>query len=121
MTLTSATSTQAVVDHHLQCFGAGDLPGILADYAPDAIMCTPTGVLRGPDSMTPFFQAMFAEFAKPGTSFSMQLQSVEGDVAYLLWAAETADNTYESGTDTFVVRDGKILAQTYAAKVTPKA
>ncbi len=121
MTLTSATSTQAVLDHHLQCFGAGDLPGILADFAPDAVMCTPTGVLRGPDGMAPFFEAMFAEFAKPGARIDMQLQSVEGEVAYILWAAETADNIYESGTDTFVVRDGKILAQTFAAKVTPKA
>ena len=121
MTLTSATSTQAVLDHHLQCFGAGNLPGILADFAPDALMFTPNGVLRGPDAMKPFFQAMFAEFAKPGMKFDMQLQSVEGDIAYLVWAAETADNIYESGTDTFVVRDGKILAQTYAAKVTPKA
>ena len=71
--------------------------------------------------MTPFFQAMFAEFAKPGTSFDMQQRTVEGDIAYLVWTAETADNTYESGTDTFVVRDGKIVVQTYAAKVTPKA
>ena len=120
MTLTSATSTQAVLDHHLQCFGAGDLPGILADYAPDAVMFTPTGVVRGPDGMTPLFQGFFAEFAKPGARFDLQLQSVEGDVAYILWTAETADNTYELGTDTFVVRDGKILAQTFAVKATSK-
>jgi hypothetical protein len=70
--------------------------------------------------MTPFFQAVFAEFAKPGASFTMQRRSVEGDVAHIVWTAETADNKYELGTDTFVVRDGKILAQTFAAKVTPK-
>jgi hypothetical protein len=28
--------------------------------------------------------------------------------------------TYEFGTDTFVVRDGKILVQTFAGKITPK-
>jgi hypothetical protein len=28
-------------------------------------------------------------------------------VAHIVWAAETADNVYELGTDTFVVRDGK--------------
>ncbi len=121
MTLTSATSTQAVLDHHLQCFGAGDLPGVLADYAPDAVMCTPTGVLRGPDGITPWAQAVIAEFAKPGARFDLLQQTIEGDVAYLLWTAETADNTYESGTDTFVVRDGKIQAQTFAVKATPKS
>ena len=78
MTLTSATSTQAVLEHHLQCFGAGDLPGILADFAPDAVMFTPSGVLRGPDGMAPLFQGFFAEFAKPGARFDLQQQSVEG-------------------------------------------
>ena len=121
MTLTSATSTQAVLDHHLQCFAAGDLPGILADFAQNAIIFTPTGVLRGPESMTTLFQGFFAEFAKPGARFDMKMQLVEGDVAYIVWTAETADNTYEFGTDTLVVRNGKIVAQTFAVKATPRA
>jgi hypothetical protein len=50
----------------------------------------------------------------------MKQQAVEGDYAYILWSAETADNVYEVGTDTFVVRDGKIVAQSFAAKITPK-
>ena len=65
-------------------------------------------------------QAMIAEFGKPGAAFSMKQQSVEGDYAYILWTAETADNVYEVGTDTFVVRDGKIVAQSFAGKITPK-
>ena len=39
MTLTSATpTTQAVVNHHLERFTALDLPGVVADYAPDAVL-----------------------------------------------------------------------------------
>ena len=63
---------------------------------------------------------MFVEFGKPGAAFSMQKQSIEGDYAYVLWTAETADNVYELGTDTLVVRDGKILAQSFAGKITRK-
>ena len=63
---------------------------------------------------------MIAEFGKPGAAFSMKQQSVEGDYAYILWTAETADNVYEVGTDTFVVRDGKIVAQSFTGKITPK-
>ena len=114
------TSTKDVLDHHLKCFGEGDLTGILSDYAPDAVLFTPDGPLRGTDAMRPLFQAMFAEFAKPGATFSMKQQCVEGDCAYILWTAETADNLYEVGTDTFVVRDGKIVAQSFAGKITPK-
>jgi hypothetical protein len=50
----------------------------------------------------------------------MKLQSVESDYAYILWTAETADNVYEVGTDTFVVLNGKIVAQSFAGKITPK-
>jgi len=113
-------STKDVLDHHIKCFGTGDLEGILSDYAPDAVLFTPDGPLKGVDAMSPWFQAMFAEFGKPGTTFSMKQQSIVGDYAYVLWTAETADNVYELGTDTLVVRDGKIVAQSFAGKITPK-
>ncbi len=45
---------------------------------------------------------------------------VEGDYGYILWMAETADSVYELATDTFVVRDGKIVVQSFAGKITPK-
>jgi len=38
-----------------------------------------------------------------------------------LWTAETADNVYELGTDTFVVRDGKIVAQSFTGKLRQRA
>jgi ketosteroid isomerase-like protein len=78
------TSTKEVLDHHLKCFGEGDLKGILSDYAPDAIMFTPDGPLRGADAMRPLFQALIAEFGKPGAVFSMKQQSVEGEYAYII-------------------------------------
>ena len=113
-------STKSVLDHHLKCFCEGDLKGIVSDYAPGAVLFTPDGPLRGADAMRPLYQAMIAEFGKPGAVFSMKQQSVEGDYAYILWTAETADNVYEVGTDTFVVRGGKIVVQSFAGKITPK-
>jgi len=52
--------------------------------------------------------------------FRMEEQLVEGDYAYILWTAETADNRYELGTDTFVVREGKISVQSFAGKLAPR-
>lgn len=113
-------STKDVVDHHLKCFGEGDLKGILSDYTLGAVLFTPEGSLKGIDAIQELFQALIAEFGKPGATFSMQQQFVEGDHAYILWAAETADNVYEFATDTFIVQDGKIVAQSFASKITPK-
>lgn len=112
--------TKDVIDHHLGCFGEGDLQGVLSDYTQGAVLFTPNGPLKGVDSIRPLFEQLLADFEKPGATFSMKLQSVEGDYAYILWAAETADNVYEVGTDTFVVQDGKIIAQSFTGKITPK-
>ena len=113
-------STKDVLDRHVRCFGVGDLEGILSDYAPDAVFFTPAGPLKGPNAIRPFFQKMLAEFGKPGMTFSMNRTSIEGNYAYVVWTAETADNVYELGTDTTVVEAGKIVAQSFAAKITPK-
>src|SRR6266481_7973167 len=114
-------STSDVLDQHLKCFGENDLDGVLADYSSDAVLFVPGKPLKGPDAIKPFSQAFFSEFAKPGASFSMRQRYVEGDYAYILWSAETADNSYEAATDTFVVQNGKIVPQSFAAKITPKA
>jgi hypothetical protein len=52
---------------------------------------TPDGPLRGADAMRPLFQALIAEFGKPDAVFRMKQQSLDGEYAYILWTAETAD------------------------------
>jgi ketosteroid isomerase-like protein len=113
-------STKEIIDHHLNAFAERDLKGVLSDYAPGAVFFTPNGVLRGVDAIRPLFQGLIAEFRKPGSTFTMTEQFFDGDHAYILWTAETADNVYELGTDTFVVRDGKIVAQSFTGKIKRK-
>lgn len=112
--------TKEILNNHLKSFDRGDLDGILSDYARDAILFTKDRAVKGVDAIRPLFEALFEEFGKPGAKFNMKQQIVEGDYAYILWSAETADNVYELATDTFVVREGKIVAQSFTAKVTPK-
>ncbi|HJZ74661.1 MAG TPA: nuclear transport factor 2 family protein [Vicinamibacterales bacterium] len=112
-------TTTDILEHHLKCFGEGDLSGILSDYELDAVLFTPSGPLKGVGAIRALFEQIFAEFQRPGASFRMKLQSVEGDYAYVLWTAETADNVYAMATDTFIVRDGKIAAQSFAAHASP--
>ena len=113
-----AATTQDVLTHHLNCFG--DIVGIMADYTAESRFFTPDGLLRGPEAIRRFFVRLFEEFAKPGMSFEMLRQEVDGDTAYIVWKAETADNRFELGTDTFIVQNGKIVTQTFAGKISPK-
>jgi ketosteroid isomerase-like protein len=113
-------TTNDVLDQHLRCFAKNDLAGVLADYSSDAVLFIPSKSVKGAEAIRSFFAALLAEFSNPDASFSIRQQSVEGDYAYILWSAETAANSYEDATDTFVVRNGKIVAQSFAAKITPK-
>ena len=114
------SSTEQLLDHHLDCFGRGDLDGIVADYSSAAVMFTPFGPVKGPVAIRSLFEAIFTEFGKPGTTFSLQLRSVDGDYAYILWRAETADNNYEAVADTFVMQNGQIILHSFGGKIQPK-
>lgn len=112
--------TKTVLDKHLAAFGAGDVDAILANYASDAVIMVPGSVKRGHKDIRPMFEGLVAEFGQPDVTFEMLNQDVNGEVALIVWKAETGKAVYELGTDTFVIRNGKIVQQTVAAKATMK-
>jgi ketosteroid isomerase-like protein len=112
-------STSDVLDRHLKAFSEYNVEDVLADYSSDAVLFVPGGPLKGPQAIKPLFEALVSEFRQPGSSFTMHQRYVDGDHDYILWTAETADNSYEFATDTFVVQNGKIIAQSFAAKIKP--
>src|SRR5262249_61193418 len=103
---TISTTTEAVVNNHLQRFFEGDLQGVVSDYAPDAVLIVPTGVLRGVDGIRPLFEALIAEFAKPGATFDLQQQVVDDHFAFIRWGAETAGKPAHLGPGTLGQQSG---------------
>jgi len=79
------------------------------------------GALRGPNAIKPVFERTFAEFAKPGASVARKQRLIEGEYAYIVWTSETADNSYELASHTFIIQNGSIRMQAFTAKVKPKS
>jgi len=105
-------STEATLAHHLRAFGDG-VDAILSDYTEESVLFTPDGVVRGLDQLRAFFDGFMKN--SPSELFealTFLRQDIEGEVAYIVWKAEPY---IKMATDTFVVRDGKILVQTFAA------
>ena len=50
----------------------------------------------------------------------MDTLQVADDIAYIVWHANCASADIVFGTDTFLIRDGKIAVQTFAAKIEAK-
>jgi ketosteroid isomerase-like protein len=105
-----ARTPQEVFAHHAQALGAGDLDGIVADYAEDAVIISPTGVLRGLDGVRAAFTQLLADL--PNANWDLPTQIYEGDVLFLEWAADAGSTRADDGIDTFVFRDGMIQTQT---------
>jgi ketosteroid isomerase-like protein len=113
-------TTEEILNHHLDCFGKGDLEGLLSDYTEDSILEVPQTQLRGLEKLRKAFTGMFEEFGKGQMTFDMQRTSINGDHAYIFWNAQTEDNDYHIGTDTFFIQNDKILYQTFSAHITPR-
>lgn len=105
-------STEATLKHHLQAFTKG-LDAILSDYTEESVLFTPDGPVRGLDGLRAFFGG-FLSNSPPELIEALTLirQDVDGEVAYIIWKAEPY---VTKATDTFVVRNGKIMVQTFVA------
>lgn len=107
------TDTELVVRRHLQVFlEQQGLDAIVSDYDDQACFLTESNVYRGKQAIRSFFDAFIASLP-PGAigEFALRSLRVEGDLAYITWSAGPE---LPLGTDTFLVRDGKIVSQTVA-------
>jgi hypothetical protein len=106
------TETEPVVTRHLQAFFRKSIDGVVEDYAADAVFVVPNGPLRGTGDIRGFFTE-FIHTLPPGflEAFKMHRQEFVGEMGYIVWEALP---WVELGTDTFVVRNGKIVLQTFA-------
>jgi len=101
---------QEVFDHHGEALIAGDLDGIVSDYAEDAVFITPHGVLRGKEGVRQGFVQLLGDL--PDAEWELPTMLFEDDVLLLEWKAESAKTKADDGIDTFVFRDGLIRVQT---------
>ncbi len=109
----SLDETEAVVRRHLQAFREQrGLEAILADYADDACLLSEGRAFCGKAAIREFFEGFIAAL-RPTTiaEFTLRSLRVRGDVAYITWSAGP---DIPLGTDTFVVRRQRIVAQTFA-------
>ena len=105
-----ARTPQEIFQHHAEVLIAGDLEGIVSDYADDAVFITPAGVLRGKDGVREGFTKLLSDV--PNADWAVPTQIFEGDVLFIEWNATAASSRVEDGIDTFVFRDGEIAVQT---------
>ena len=105
-------STQEVLQNHLRSARLG-VDAVMEDYTNQSVLMTHQATYRGRAEIRGFFTALFESLpAGFFDTMKMRREEVDGEFAYIVWEREPI---ISRATDTFVVRDGKILFQTFAA------
>lgn len=115
---TSTEKTLNVMNHHLHAFMTKQgADAIVSDYDEHAILYAPDCVYRGIDEIRHFFTTFLANLPEQALElFRMRSQEAYGEVGYIVWSV---GELIPLGTDTFVIKGGKIVQQTYAAHIRP--
>lgn len=113
---TLSSITENVVRNQLRAFlNQQGLDAILEDYALDASFLSENRTYRGKSEIREFFEGFIAALPPQAIrQFLLRSLRCEDNVAYITWSV---GNELPLGTDTFVVRDGKIISQTFAMYV----
>jgi hypothetical protein len=104
-------TTREVLDDHLALRLSGDLEtDIQRNYAPDVVLISLTGVRRGHQGVRD--QAAELLDVMRGGEYRYRKVLVADDYGYLEWDAESDKGRISKGSDSYVVRDGRLVAQT---------
>ena len=115
---TVSTSSRKIIERHLSNFlQDNDLEAVVSDYTDESILITQDATYRGTQDIRAFFDGLIKHFPKQQSSFELDKFVVNDELAYIIWHANTPSLDVPYGTDTFVIKDGKIHQQTFAAQL----
>lgn len=104
-------SAAEVLDDHLRESQVGTVDEDLTrNYSEDLIVLTGRGVYHGHDGLRELARQLREEL--PDATFEYRTKLVEGELGFLEWTACGADAEVKDGADSYLIRDGRIVAQT---------
>jgi ketosteroid isomerase-like protein len=105
---------EKVVTHHLAAVTSGNVDDILSDYADNAMLIAPSGVTRGKQAIRDIFMKRLGGAAggAPRPALVLKQKVFEGDIGYIVWVRSAGQPSEQQGSDTFLIKNGKIAVQT---------
>jgi len=100
-----------VLSDHVAAILAADPVRVACDYSEEAVVILPGQIAQGPDQIQNLFAYLFNLM---GGNISLGLTSKTSAAAYtlLLYTVNSTHVSVPDGVDTFVIRHGRIVAQT---------
>ena len=107
----NARSIQDVFLNHLHWKQQKDLErDLISNYDENVVVFCADGLHYGHDGVRQTAGKLRCYL--PNTTFDYQVTLVAGEMAYLEWSVHRNGERIEDGADSFLIRDGQIIAQT---------
>ncbi|MCW8195127.1 nuclear transport factor 2 family protein [Proteobacteria bacterium 005FR1] len=105
-------TAQEVLEDHLEKARQGEIEGDLRqNYAEEVVFLGNYGIHHGHRGARDLAQLLKKQL--PDAEFEYCIVQVEGEFGFLQWTAEASNGAHvDNGADSFVIRGGKIIAQT---------
>ena len=113
-------TAESTLQHHLEAFGKNDIEELMNDYTEQSEVWTPQGAIVGLEAISTFFSNAFPLFPKNKTRLDIKQKIVKGGKVYIVWDADSPVINVPIGTDSFEIKDGKILWQSTAFQIIQK-
>ncbi len=110
-------SSRNIIMHHLSSFQDNDLEAVISDYTKESVLITQAATYKGPDEIRAFFADLMTYFPKQKSSFELDKVVVDNELVYIVWHANTPSLDVPLGSDTFIIKDGKIYQQTFVGQL----
>jgi len=108
-------ATKSILQNHLLAFQQNDLKGVMNDYTNQSVFITEEQTYVGTAQIETFFSGLLVHFPKDDIHFDLDKLVIRDEFAFIIWHATTPTLEVSFGTDTFLLKDGKIFRLTFAA------
>jgi hypothetical protein len=123
---TAYAADTKILDHHVANMKSGNLEGVLSDYAPDAVIVTPAGMVSPNGvfvgkAISKLFSVLTSKDNLPGNkTMQTTYETLGPDTTMMRWVQFKGTPKELSGYDVFVVRGGKVVFQTVTVNAAKK-
>ena len=113
-------TSETVFYHHLEALGKNDLGELINDYVEQSELWTPDGAIVGLEAISSFFSYAFTLFPKDKTKLEIKKMIAKDYKVYIVWTADSPVVNVSFATDSFVIKEGKILWHSTAFQMSQK-
>ncbi|MBA4166104.1 MAG: nuclear transport factor 2 family protein [Chitinophagaceae bacterium] len=110
-------TSKNVVERHLKAFADNDLEVLMSDYTTESILITQEATYTSLQGIKAFFAGLNVHFPKQKSTFVLDNFVAKDDLVFIVWHARTPSLNVPLGSDTFIIKGGKISQQTFAGQL----